>query len=76
MPQTDSSAATAALTPPRPGALDAADLGRWGVLVAVLLLGGLVMASGAGDDYMLLCGMLFAAFGLLLGVRLLLRWTP
>jgi len=42
----------------------------------VLLLGGLVMASGAGDDYMLLCGMLFAAFGLLLGVRLLLRWTP
>jgi len=34
------------------------------------------MASSAGDDYMLLCGMLFAAFGLLLGVRLLLRWTP
>lgn len=53
-----------------------AALARWGVFAAFLALGGLVLAAGAADDYMYLCGLLFVGFGGLLGGRLFGRWAP
>ncbi len=65
-----------ARTAENPNALDPADLARWGALAAVLALGGLVLAANAGDDYMYVCGLLFVGFGVLLGLRLMRRWSP
>jgi hypothetical protein len=65
-----------ARTPGNPDGLDPADLARWGTLAAVLALGGLVLAANAGDDYMYVCGLLFVGFGVLLGLRLMRRWSP
>lgn len=76
MTSTDPTPARTARQRGAPDALDPADLARWGAFVAVLVLGGLVLAARAGDDYMYLCGLLFVAFGLLLGVRLIGRWAP
>lgn len=76
MASTDPAPARTARHRGTPDALDPADLARWGIFMAALVLGGLVLASRAGDDYMYVCGLLFVAFGLLVGLRLLGRWTP
>lgn len=60
---------------PQPAeALEPADLARWGVVVAILLLGGLFLAAAAGDAYMQASAFLFMGLGFVLGVRLLQRW--
>lgn len=59
-----------------PDALEPVDLARWGALASALALGGLVLAANAGDDYMYVCGLLFVGFGVLLGLRLMRRWSP
>lgn len=59
-----------------PASLAPAALARWGVLAAFLALGGLVLAAGAADDYMYVCGLLFIGFGAVLGGRLFQRWAP
>ena len=56
--------------------MDGDALGRWGAFTAVLPLAGLFMAVITGDDYTFASGLLFTAFGLLLGTRLVARWTP
>lgn len=76
MASTDPVPARTARQQGSPDALDPEDLARWGAFVAVLVLGGLVLAAWAGDDYMYVCGLLFVAFGLLLGLRLIGRWEP
>ena len=48
----------------------------WFVLVALLVVFGLVFAARAGDGYTHVSGLLFAAFGLLFGARLLHRLLP
>ena len=48
----------------------------WFALVAALVLGGLLLAARAGDSYTHAAGLLFAAFGLLFGGRLLHRVLP
>ncbi len=45
-------------------------------LMALLVIGGLVLAANAGDTYMTAAGMLFAGFGVLFGFRLLSRVLP
>ena len=54
---------------------DASLLLRWGVLVLVLCIGGLLLASRAADDYTQVVGLLLAGFGFLLAFRLALRVT-
>jgi hypothetical protein len=51
-------------------------LAPWAVLVAVLVVGGLLLAARAGDAYVGIVGILFAGFGALLGFRLLGRTLP
>jgi hypothetical protein len=48
----------------------------WFVLVAALVIFGLLFAARAGDGYTHASGLLFAAFGLLFGARLLHRLLP
>ena len=48
----------------------------WFVLVAALVVGGLLLAARAGDGYTHAAGLLFAAFGLLFGARVLHRLLP
>lgn len=60
----------------KPDPLDPPALARWGVLAALLSLGGLFLAAGAADDYMYACGLLFIGFGVVLGGRLMGRWMP
>ena len=48
----------------------------WFALVAALVLGGLLLAARAGDAYTHVAGLLFAAFGLVFGARLLHRVLP
>ncbi|MCB4823437.1 hypothetical protein [Roseicella aerolata] len=48
----------------------------WYILAGLLVVGGLVLSARAGDDYMAASGLLFAAFGVLLGFRLLGRALP
>lgn len=52
------------------------DLLPWAVLVLLLVIGGLLLSARAGDSYMAASGLLFAAFGVLLGFRLLGRTLP
>ena len=54
---------------------DASLLLRWGILVLVLCIGGLLLASRAADDYTQVVGFLLAGFGFLLAFRLALRVT-
>ena len=49
---------------------------RWGVLVVLLGIGGLLLASRAADAYTEAVGFLLTGFGLLLGFRLALRVSP
>jgi hypothetical protein len=76
MASTEPAPARTARSPGSPDALDPTDLARWGVFAAVLALGGLVLAANAGDDYMYVCGLLFIGLGVLLGLRLMRRWSP
>ena len=48
----------------------------WAVLAALLLVGGLLLSARAGDAYLMVSGLLFAGFGVLLGFRLLGRMLP
>ena len=48
----------------------------WFVLVALLVVGGLLLAARAGDAYTHVSGLLFAAFGLVFGARVLHRVLP
>jgi hypothetical protein len=48
----------------------------WFALVAALVLGGLLLAARAGDAYTHAAGLLFAAFGLVFGGRVLHRLLP
>ncbi|TCZ63031.1 hypothetical protein [Roseicella aquatilis] len=48
----------------------------WYVFAVLLVLGGLLLSARADDDYMGVSGLLFAAFGVLLGFRLLGRSLP
>ncbi|MBD0272140.1 MAG: hypothetical protein ICV73_09435 [Acetobacteraceae bacterium] len=48
----------------------------WFALVAALVIGGLLLAARAGDAYTHVAGLLFAAFGLVFGGRLLHRTLP
>lgn len=48
----------------------------WFALVTALVFGGLLFAARAGDAYTHVSGLLFAAFGLLFGARLLHRLLP
>lgn len=57
------------------GSAGVSQLGWYG-LCAVLVILGLLLAARAGDDYMAASGMLFAAFGIFLGFRLLRRAVP
>lgn len=49
---------------------------RWGALVVALVVGGLLLASRAGDDYTAAFGFLLAGFGAVLGFRVLARVLP
>ena len=49
---------------------------RWGVLVVLLGIGGLLLASQAADAYTEAVGFLLTGFALLLGFRLALRVSP
>ncbi|MDB5317524.1 MAG: hypothetical protein JWO26_3256 [Rhodospirillales bacterium] len=49
---------------------------RWGLLILALVVGGLFLASRALDDYTAIFGLLLAAFGGLLAVRLVVRTSP
>lgn len=49
---------------------------RWGALVVALVVGGLLLASRAGDDYTAAFGFLLAGFGAVLGFRVLSRVLP
>jgi hypothetical protein len=62
--------------PGSPDLLDLSDIARWGILVTALVLGGLVLAARAADDYTYVCGLLFSGFGVLLAMRLMGRWKP
>jgi hypothetical protein len=55
------------------GLLDAVP---WFLLVAAIVVGGLLFAARAGDGYTHAAGLLFAAFGLLFGARVLHRLLP
>ena len=48
----------------------------WAAFVVVLVIGGLLLSARAGDSYMSVSGMLFAAFGVFFGFRLLHRVLP
>jgi hypothetical protein len=48
----------------------------WGLLAALLVLGGLLLAARAADAYTAASGLLFAGFGVFLGFRLLGRTLP
>lgn len=48
----------------------------WFALVALAVVGGLLLSARAGDAYTHVAGLLFAAFGLLFGARLLHRLLP
>jgi hypothetical protein len=48
----------------------------WFALVALAVLGGLFLSARAGDAYTHVAGLLFAAFGLVFGARLLHRVLP
>lgn len=48
----------------------------WFALVALLVVGGLLLSARAGDAYTHVAGLLFAAFGLVFGARLLHRVLP
>lgn len=76
MPNMDPATTRTARQPGSPDLLDPGDIARWGVLVVVLVLGGLVLAARAADDYMYACGLLFTGFGVLLAMRLMGRWKP
>lgn len=76
MPNMDSANTRTARQPGSPDLLDPGDIARWGVLVAALVLGGLVLAARAADDYTYVCGLLFSGFGVLLAMRLMGRWKP
>ncbi len=76
MPNMDPAITRTARQPGSPDLLDPADIARWGVLVVALVLGGLVLAARAADDYAYVCGLLFAGFGVLLSMRLMGRWSP
>lgn len=76
MASTEPAPARTARMPGSPDAVDPTDLARWGVFATFLALGGLVLAANAGDDYMYVCGLLFIGFGVLLGLRLMRRWSP
>jgi hypothetical protein len=52
------------------------DLLPWAIPVLMLVLGGLTLAARAEDSYMAVSGALFAAFGVLLGFRLVSRTLP
>jgi hypothetical protein len=63
----------------RTGAAGAAALigaAPWFALAAALVISGLLFAARAGDGYTHASGLLFAAFGLLFGARLLHRLLP
>ena len=49
---------------------------HWFALVAALVVGGLFFAARAADAYTHVAGLLFAAFGLVFGGRLLHRLLP
>lgn len=49
---------------------------RWGVLVVLLGIGGLLLAARAADAYTQAVGFLLTGFGLLLAVRLAVRVSP
>jgi hypothetical protein len=49
---------------------------RWGMLVAVLVVGGLLLAARAADSYTAAIGFLLGGFGVLLAFRLIGRATP
>lgn len=51
-------------------------LAGWAVLMVLLVIGGLLLAARAGDDYMFVSGFLFSAFGVFFGFRLLDRMLP
>jgi hypothetical protein len=48
----------------------------WAAIVGILVIGGLFVSSRAGDAYMSISGLLFAAFGVFFGFRLLHRVLP
>lgn len=48
----------------------------WGCLVAVLAVGGLLLAARAADDYMAASGFLFFLFGAFWASRILKRLLP
>lgn len=48
----------------------------WFALVALAVVGGLFLAARAGDAYTEAAGLLFAAFGLVFGGRVLHRLLP
>jgi hypothetical protein len=49
---------------------------RWGVLVAALAIGGLLLAARAADTYTSTVGFLLTGFALLLAFRLIVRVMP
>ncbi len=58
------------------GAVSLLDAVPWFLLVAAIVVGGLLFAARAGDGYTHAAGLLFAAFGLLFGARVLHRLLP
>jgi hypothetical protein len=76
MPNMDPATTRTARQPGSPDLLDLSDIARWGILVTALVLGGLVLAARAADDYAYVCGLLFSGFGMLLAMRLMGRWKP
>ena len=48
----------------------------WGALVVALVIGGLVLAARAADEYMSISGLLFAAFGAFWASRIITRLLP
>ena len=55
---------------------DAGMLLRWGFLIVLMALGGLLLAARAADDYTLVVGFLLSGFAVLLAIRLIVRVTP
>lgn len=49
---------------------------RWGVLVLLMAVLGLLLASQAADAYTEVVGFLFTGFALLLGFRIAIRTVP